>query len=48
MSNLGMILLIVFMGLVGGASTLYVVIGLPAYVIWKILRKIRTGEKIVG
>ena len=30
MSNLGMILLIVFMGLVGGASTLYVVIGLPS------------------
>ena len=40
MSNLGMILLIVFMGLVGGASTLYVVIGLLAYVIWKVLRKI--------
>ena len=48
MANIGMILLIGFMGLVGGASTLYVTLGLPCYVVWKILRKLRTGEKILG
>lgn len=37
--NIFMLLLIVFMSIVGGASTLYVVIGMPLYLIWKFTRK---------
>ena len=41
--NIGMILLGVIGGLTGLLSTAYLVISLPAVIIWKIYRKIRFG-----
>ena len=39
--NIFMLLLIGFMSIVGGATTLYVVIGMPAYLIWKFIHKVK-------
>ena len=46
MSNIFTIAALVIMGVLGGFSSLYVLISLPALVIWKIYRKIRYGYKI--
>lgn len=34
------------MAIMGGGSTLFIVISLPAVIIWKICRKIKYGYKI--
>ena len=34
------------MAIVGGASSVYLIIALPAVIIWKIYRKIKYGYKI--
>lgn len=46
MSNIFTIIIMVIMAVLGGFSSLYVLISLPATVIWKIYRKIRYGCKI--
>lgn len=46
MSNFGLYLAIGFMGIVGGLSSLYIVIGLPAYFVWKVLRKLKNGGRL--
>lgn len=35
-----------FMVIIGGGTSLYLVISLPAVIVWKIYRKIRYGYKI--
>ena len=46
MSNIFTIIILVIMAIIGGFSTLYVALSLPAVIIWKIYRKIRYGYKI--
>ena len=36
------------MAIMGGGTSLFLVISLPAVIIWKIYRKIRDGDKITG
>jgi hypothetical protein len=45
--NLLVLLMIIIETVFGVSATMYVVIGLPAYLIWKILRKAKTGESIL-
>ena len=40
------IFFLVFMAIVGGGATIYLVISLPAVIIWKIYRCIRYGYRI--
>ena len=47
MNNILMYMLIIFMVIFGGLSTIYVVISLPAVIIYKIFRKIKFKEKIL-
>lgn len=47
MSNILTYLLILFMGILGGGSTIYVVCALPVVIIYKIYRKIKYGENIM-
>lgn len=47
MSNILIYILIFFMVVFGGLSTIYVVISLPAVIINKIFRKIKFKEKIL-
>ncbi len=47
MSNIFTYILIFFMVIFGGLSTIYVVISLPAVIIYKIFRKIKFKEKIL-
>lgn len=47
MSNIAIYIMIFFMCVCGGLSTLYVAISLPVVIIWKIYRKIKFGEKII-
>ena len=47
MSNIIMYILIIFMAIVGGLSTIYVVFSLPVVLVYKIFRKIKFGEKIL-
>lgn len=35
-----------FMVIIGGGTSLYLIISLPAVIVWKIYRKIRYGYKI--
>ncbi|MBR0173221.1 MAG: hypothetical protein IJQ21_10585 [Lachnospiraceae bacterium] len=41
-------LVFVLMCVLGGLSSLYVVIALPVMTVWKIYRKARYGERITG
>ena len=47
MSNIFIYIFILFMAVFGGGSTIYVVSALPVVIIYKILRKIKHGEKIM-
>ena len=47
MSNILTYILIFFMVIFGGLSTIYVVISLPTVIIYKIFRKIKFKEKIL-
>lgn len=47
MNNILTYMLIIFMVIFGGLSTIYVVISLPAVIIYKIFRKIKFKEKII-
>ena len=46
MSQIFTLVLIIVMGLVGGLSSIYLIISLPAVIIWKIYRAIRYGYKL--
>lgn len=46
MNNVATIILFVMMAIMGGVSSLYLVISLPVVIIWKIYRKIRYGYKL--
>ena len=46
MSNIGITIWIVIMVVMGGVSSLYVLISLPAVIIWKLYRVIVKGYKI--
>ena len=47
MSNIFIYLFILFMGVLGGGSTIYVVSALPIVIIYKIHRRIKHGENIM-
>lgn len=46
MNSVFLYIIVAFMALVGGGSTIAMVIGIPAVIIWKIYRKIRFGYSI--
>lgn len=46
MNQIFTIILLIIMGLVGGLSSIFLVISLPAVIIWKIYRKIKFGYKL--
>lgn len=46
MNNVVTIISFVTMAIMGGVSSLYLVISLPVVIIWKIYRKIRYGYKL--
>lgn len=48
MGNIFSMLVFALMCLLGGLSSLYVVVALPVMIIWKIYRKARYGEKNTG
>lgn len=41
--NIGMMIIAVIGGLAGALSTVYLVVSLPAVIIWKIFRHFKTG-----
>ncbi|MCI8358633.1 MAG: hypothetical protein HFI51_10890 [Lachnospiraceae bacterium] len=41
--NIGMMIIAIIGGLAGLLSTVYLVVSLPAVIIWKILRHFRSG-----
>ena len=43
MSNVFTMILVGLMGLIGGLSSIYLLVSIPAIIIWKIYRKIRYG-----
>lgn len=47
MSNIFIYLFILFMVVLGGGSTIYVVSALPIVIIYKIHRRIKHGENIM-
>ena len=47
MSKLILYVFILFMALIGGGSTVYVVLSFPVVLAWKIYRKIRYKENIM-
>ena len=47
MNNFITYIVIIFMVIFGGFTTLYVVASLPVTIIYKIYRKIKFGEKIL-
>ena len=47
MNNLFTYLLIIFMALLGGDSTVFVVLALPVTIIYKIYRKVKYKENIM-
>ena len=47
MSNIFIYLFILFMVVIGGGSTIYLVSALPVVIIYKTYRKIKYGEKIM-
>lgn len=46
MSRIISYLILGIMAVLGGGSTLYLLISLPAVIIWKIYRKVKYGYKI--
>ena len=46
MNEIVTIIMLVLMGVLGGGSTLFLVIAMPVVLIWKIYRKIRYGYKL--
>lgn len=46
--NAGMLIIAIIGGAVGILSTLYLVVSLPAVIIWKIYRKIKHGCSITA
>ncbi len=47
MSNVFVLIIFALMALMGGGSTIYVVLALPATIIYKIFRKVKYGEKMI-
>ena len=47
MNNPFIYLIIIFMAVLGGGSTIYVVLALPVTIIYKIYRKIKFNESIM-
>ncbi len=45
--NLLILLMIILETILGVSATLYVVIGLPVYFVWKFLYRAKTGEAIL-
>ncbi|MGN0245787.1 MAG: hypothetical protein ACI4DK_07460 [Lachnospiraceae bacterium] len=46
MSNILTMVMLVIMGIVGGLSSIVLVLSFPAVLIWKIYRKIRYGYSL--
>ena len=46
MNQIGTIIMLVVMSVLGGGSTLFLLLSLPAVLIWKIYRKVRYGFKL--
>ncbi len=46
MNQVSTIILVAIMAVMGGGATLYLVVSLPALIIWKIYRMFRYGYKI--
>ena len=46
MTNILLYIMIGIMALIGGGSSIFLVIALPAVIIWKIYRKIKYGYKL--
>lgn len=46
--NIGILIVMIFECVAGIAATLYVAVGLVAYLIWKIARKITTGKSLIA
>lgn len=46
MNQIVTIIFVIFMAIIGGGSTIFLVISLPAVIIWKIYRKFRYGYKL--
>lgn len=40
------IILIVIMGIIGGLTSLYLLVGIPVLIVWKLYRKIRYGYSL--
>lgn len=45
--NLLILLMIILETILGVSATLYVVIGLPVYIVWKVLYRAKTGETLL-
>ncbi|WP_180994614.1 hypothetical protein [Clostridium sp. chh4-2] len=39
--NIGIIIIMIIYGLIGGLSTLFLFLGMPGLIIWKIYRRIK-------
>ena len=46
MGQIFTVIMIIFMAVVGGGSTIFLVISLPAVIIWKIYRKFKYGYRL--
>lgn len=44
--NIGILIVMIFECVAGVAATLYVAIGLVAYLVWKIIRAVTTGKAL--
>lgn len=40
------VILIVIMGIIGGLTSLYLLVGIPVLIVWKLYRKIRYGYSL--
>ena len=47
LSNIIIYIMIIFMAIFGGLSTIYLVVSIPSILIWKIYRKVKFGDKIM-
>lgn len=45
MEILSLIVLIIY-AIIGGASTLYLLLAMPAFIIWKVYRKVKFGYRL--
>jgi hypothetical protein len=45
--NILLLLMIVLETILGVSATLYVVIGLPVYFVWKLMYRAKTGESLL-